>query len=218
VTCPLCFSADLTVYSRDKFRDYYFCPRCTLISVSRQNILTSSEEKARYDQHNNDSEDPRYRQYFQSVVDEILIHQTPHSLGLDFGCGATTLMEELLVAKGMTVDSYDKFYRPDETIWSKKYDFIILSEVIEHLSDPMGTMRALRMLLRENGSFYIRTRFYPDEKSAFQNWYYKQDQTHINFFSEDSMTWLARELGLNGPVGLPVKDLLLIESSHKALL
>lgn len=108
-------------------------------------------------------------------------------------------MSDLFKKKNFSVDSYDLYYFPDMTIWSKKFNFIILSEVIEHLRDPIKEMKRIRDLLLPDGKIFIKTKLHPGDKTLFENWFYKRDITHIQFFSDESLGYLAKELSMLGP-------------------
>lgn len=195
MNCPLCQSQAFSLFDRDKKRSFYKCHDCTLVFVPREQILKSEEEFNRYLAHQNDENDPYYRKYLSDVLNPTLrlLHQG--DVGLDFGCGKTKLLSTLYQDSGYLVDSYDVYFHPDEMIWKKEYDFIILSEVIEHLSDPLETMNQLNQILKPSGKIFIKTKFYPDSPQDFSNWFYKRDMTHVEFFNRTSMEILAHKLG-----------------------
>lgn len=191
--CPVCQSSNQGLFDQDKQRSYYFCHECSLVFVPRELCLTAELEKNRYNAHKNDENDPLYQQYFQQIVNAIHPYLASHMRGLDFGCGRTKLLEHLFAKKKVSVQSYDLYFYPDEVL-VPPYDFIILSEVIEHLRDPHQIMEDLAGQLRPGGSFFIKTKFYPPSSSDFKQWFYKRDQTHIQFFNEKSMNAMAQKL------------------------
>lgn len=197
MNCPLCQSSHTSLYDQDEFRHYHQCGGCELIFVPRSELVSSSEEKFRYDQHENHPDDPRYREYLKKIVDSIHPFLKPTSRGLDFGCGESTLLEQLFVEAGFPTRSYDLFYQNDESVLHEKYDFIILSEVIEHLREPREIMLQLKEQLNPGGVFGIKTRLQPLSKTEFSRWYYKKDPTHIQFFNPKSFEKLNEVLGLN---------------------
>ncbi|HHD84192.1 MAG TPA: class I SAM-dependent methyltransferase, partial [Campylobacteraceae bacterium] len=93
---------------------------------------------------------------------------------------------------GFSMDIYDCFYAPDETVFKKRYDFITSTEVIEHLHDPMGELTRLWTLLKPDGVLGIMTAFRVED---FADWYYKRDLTHIRFFTPKTFEWIAKKLG-----------------------
>jgi cyclopropane fatty-acyl-phospholipid synthase-like methyltransferase len=205
-SCPLCRSDKISEYSSDKFRSYQLCHACQLIFVPRSQLISQVEEKKRYDTHNNSEADSRYRAYLAQIVDLVVTEVKIGSRGLDFGCGSSTLMAEIFKERGFSVDSYDLFYHPQEFIWEKTYDFIILSEVIEHLREPLATMQALKSRLNPGGSFFIKTALSPDSKESFDKWFYKRDSTHIQFFQLPSLESLMEQMQMSS-LKILAKDL-----------
>lgn len=197
--CPLCSNLESTIHSEDKFRSYLKCDKCELIFVSRGQLILPDEEKARYDSHQNNPGDAGYQNYLNKMVELIAPKLHPGDSGLDFGCGRTTLLASLFESRGFILDSFDLYFFSHPEIWQKKYDFIVLSEVIEHLREPLEEMKKLRMLLNPGGQIFIKTKFYPESKLVFENWFYKRDKTHIQFFNPHSMHLLGQEISLRGP-------------------
>lgn len=200
--CPLCLDHNTQEYSRDKFRSYFQCTHCELIFVPRSQLISPADEHARYQHHENAADDVYYQKYLQQIRDQILPTLKPSQRGLDFGCGGTELLGELFQSKNFEVDSYDLYFFPREEIWNKKYHFIILSEVIEHLRDPLTEMQKLTQLLLPQGKIFIKTKLHPGDKSLFDNWFYKRDNTHVQFFNQTSLKELAKQLKMEGPIML----------------
>src|SRR4051812_7872387 len=104
--CPLCSSPDLTSWSEDKHRSYYFCKECSLISVPRNELIAVESEVDRYKAHENNENDPHYRHYLSQIAEAITPYLKAGQIGLDFGCGKTTLLENIFVEQGYEVVSY----------------------------------------------------------------------------------------------------------------
>lgn len=185
MSCPLCLSRDEELFSQDKQRSYQLCRSCGLVFVPRTELVSLSAEKDRYESHENSETDDGYRKYLGTIADAIRKEVGPSDHGLDFGSGKTKLLAELLSPN--PVESYDVYFHPDDSLLQKKYDFIVMSEVIEHLRDPRETMESLRNLSRK---FFIKTKWYP-EKEKFSEWFYKRDITHVQFFNETSFNALG---------------------------
>lgn len=198
--CPLCRNDSSTLFDQDNVRSYHRCDFCQLVFVPRDSIISPEEEKKRYDFHENSTADAGYRDYLNTIVENILPYVTNMKEGLDFGSGRSNLLQSLLEERGLSVDSYDLYYHPDETIWNKQYDFIILSEVIEHVKEPREVMENLRLLLRPQGKIFVKTKPYPADPIKFKNWFYKRDITHIQFFNQNAFEALAEVLNFCIPV------------------
>jgi hypothetical protein len=174
-------------------------------------MVSISAEFARYDTHINDEGDLRYQNYLSSIVNTAAPHLSAKDRGLDFGCGRTKLLARIFDQSGIETESYDIHYFPDEEIWNRKYDFIVLSEVIEHLRDPLETMIKLKTILNQSGKIFVKTKLLPEDYGAFKLWYYKNDPTHVQFFNQKSMELMARRLEFGSVIFLE-HDLSLIKA------
>ena len=74
----------------------------------------------------------------------------------------------------------------------QQYDFITASEVVEHLRQPRAELEKLWRQLNHNGVLGLMTKLVSDQ-AAFANWHYKNDRTHICFFSTTTFGWLAEQ-------------------------
>ena len=93
---------------------------------------------------------------------------------------------------GYSVDLYDKFYAKNDVVFEKQYDFITASEVVEHLRQPFVELSRLMGLLKSNGVLAIMTQILTPQID-FNQWYYKNDPSHIGFFSEKALNFLAEK-------------------------
>lgn len=192
--CPLCGGARIGAFHRDRRRDYLRCADCRLVFVPPTQYLDAATEKAEYDLHRNDPGDPGYRRFLSRLAGPLLARLPAHSSGLDFGCGPGPALAALLEEAGHQVVLYDPFYAPDRTALQGHYDFITATEVVEHLHRPDEELARLWRLLRPGGVLGLMTKLVIDVE-AFARWHYKNDPTHVCFFSRDSFAWLAREWG-----------------------
>ena len=189
--CPLCHSTDLSEFHVDRRRCYLRCDVCALVSVASAYHLSAAEEHAEYTKHENNPEDAGYRRFLGRLASPLLA-QLPHvSHGLDFGCGPGPTLSLMLEEHGHTVSLYDKFFNPDANVFNAKYDFICATEVIEHLHDPATELDRLWQCLRPGGVLAIMTKLVISQH-AFGQWHYKNDPTHIVFFSKETLEWLAQ--------------------------
>jgi hypothetical protein len=192
MTCPLCRSDDARTYSRDNRRDYYRCPVCSLVFVPRRQFLSPEEEKKRYDLHRNSSEDPGYRRFLSRMFIPLQRLLAPKSEGLDFGSGPAPSLSKMFEEAGHAVTTFDHFYEHVPAALEHYYDFITATEVVEHLHDPNKELERLWACLKEDGWLGIMTA-HAVEQEVFPLWYYKNDLTHVCFFSRQTFAWLARK-------------------------
>jgi hypothetical protein len=173
---------------------YRRCPYCLLIQLEPAFHLTPRDEKARYDEHNNDAGDERYLDFLKRLADPLCGLLAKGEAGLDFGCGPTPALAAIFTGRGFPTSAYDPFYFPDEKTLEHRYRFVAASEVFEHLREPAREIRRIDSLLEEGGFLAVMTRLY-DGSEPFERWWYRRDPTHISFFSRPTMAWIAAEMG-----------------------
>ena len=191
-TCPLCKSNQEESFYTDSYREYLKCSYCDFVFVPKIYHLSENDERARYDTHNNDPKDDRYRNFLSQLLSPLQERISVNSSGLDFGSGPGPTLSLMLKDCGHTVDLYDKFYAKNDFVFKKQYDFITASEVVEHLRQPMVELNRLMGLLKSNGILAIMTQILTP-KVDFSQWYYKNDPSHIGFFSEKALNYLAKK-------------------------
>jgi hypothetical protein len=87
---------------------------------------------------------------------------------------------------------YDPYYVPDSSVLKHSYDFISATEVVEHLYFPGDELSRLWSILAFGGTMGIMTKLVLD-RQAFSRWHYKNDPTHVCFFSRQTWQWWAQE-------------------------
>ena len=166
------------------------CLECDFVFVPSQYHLSQSEERKRYDTHNNNPEDPRYRQFLSQLTEPLNEIISSDSCGLDFGCGPGPTLSLMMQEKGHQMDLYDKFYARNQSVFEKSFDFITLTEVLEHLCDPVFELERLASILKSKGILAVMTQTLTQDID-FKSWYYKNDPSHIGFYNDKSLTCLA---------------------------
>ena len=180
MTCPLCAKRDPAFYHRDNARTYHRCRRCALVFVPPEAWLEPGAERARYEQHRNDPDDPRYRQFLAQLSEPLLERVSNGTVGLDFGSGPGPTLAVMLEEAGLKVRLFDPFYAPDETVWTERYAFIAASEVLEHLRDPAGELDRLFGVLNPGGWLGVMTKWVGSHDD-FVSWRYIRDPTPRRF-------------------------------------
>ncbi|SIQ74939.1 class I SAM-dependent methyltransferase [Aeromonas veronii] len=189
VSCPLCASHrsyPLLVAGKR----YHRCLACELVWLDEADHLDEAAEKAVYDGHDNQVDDPRYRSFLMRAFGEVLARVPLPASGLDFGCGPGPALVAMGREAGYQMAGYDKFYADFPELLTRQYDFITSTEVIEHIAEPRTVLAQLWDCLKPGGLLVLQTqRVLGDER--FKNWRYRHDPTHIVFFAEASFQVLA---------------------------
>lgn len=207
-TCPLCISSEIQDYYEDKKRRYLQCERCDLVFVATEFLPDRLQEKAEYDLHENSFEDTGYRQFLNRAFMPVTEKQTPPASGLDFGCGPAPVLADMLTQAGFSMKWYDPIYANDKSVLSGRYDFITCTEAIEHFHRPVQEISLLTSLLKPDGLLVIMTKRV-ETPEKFANWHYKNDMTHVSFFSASTFDYIGREYGFS--VTLYSKDVVLLK-------
>ncbi len=195
MNCTLC-GAETKTFWKSKNREFVACANCGGIQLLPEFYIPEDSEKERYLTHNNDVEDPRYQQFVSPITTRILNDFSVTNTGLDYGCGTGPVATTELEKQGFSVALYDPYFYPDKLVLKNSYDFIICCEVMEHFYDPAGEFRELSDKLNPGGKLYCKTSLY-SEDIDFDNWYYKNDPTHVFFYTEKSLLWIKENLGFS---------------------
>ncbi|MDG0817757.1 class I SAM-dependent methyltransferase [Bdellovibrio svalbardensis] len=200
--CLLCqtpHSAAFKVVKKPE-RSYYHCAQCDLIFMNPKERLDAAQEKARYDFHQN--EDMKgYRAFLEPLVKDVEqfaknAKREPSDVSvLDYGCGPTAFLGNWFTEKSFRVTNYDLYYFPDQDSLKKSYHVITSTEVWEHLYDPRAELVKMIKMLKTGGILAVMTSSHKGE-AAFHDWYYRRDLTHVTFFSEKTMKWIADHFNL----------------------
>jgi SAM-dependent methyltransferase len=118
----------------------------------------------------------------------------PGAEGLDYGCGPGPAASVMLGERGFPTQNYDLYFFPDETLLSRKYDFLVCTEVLEHLRRPAEDLARLDALLKPDGLLGVMTGVLEDDAS-FSGWWYRKDFTHIAFYRPETLGWIAGRFG-----------------------
>jgi hypothetical protein len=188
--CTLCHSDSTEDYHADSRRLYRQCRRCRLVFVPHNQHLSEEQEKAEYDLHRNRPQDTGYRRFLSRVFIPMTARLPVSAQGLDFGCGPGPTLSVMFAEAGYSMDVYDKFYAMDRKVFGRLYDFITCTEVVEHLAAPGETLNTLFAMLNPGGWLGVMTKMVIDQPS-FATWHYKNDMTHVAFFSRETFQWLA---------------------------
>ena len=208
MVCPLCSHDNISAYHFHPHRQFWQCDNCALVFVSPADYPDACAEKARYDQHQNDPADKRYRSFLQQLATPLLERLTVGSIGLDFGCGPGPALAHILQESRMTVELYDPYYFPNDTVWTTQYDFVTATEVVEHLHQPAQEFDRLFRALKPGGWLGIMSKW-ASHIPSFAASRYVRDMTHVCLYSPETLNWIARHW--NSTVDFPKTDIALFQ-------
>ncbi|MDA3956418.1 class I SAM-dependent methyltransferase [Oceanispirochaeta sp.] len=199
--CPICSVPGSPYYQiSHKNRPFLLCLECTLIYQEEMTLPSAEEERTRYELHRNDPADEGYRKWLHSFIHSSVLPWYKDGRILDFGSGPHPVLSDLLKEQGYPVVSYDPFFAPQ---WPGEHDFslILLCEVLEHISNPLSSFRKLCSLASEGTVLSLKTQFLTfsvfDSEGGkdFEQWWYKEDPTHIRFYNPRSLRILGERSG-----------------------
>jgi len=142
----------------------------------------------------------------------LLTPQEPVRL-LDFGCGEGTLlkMAQLFGVKAYGIDVSDSrteaLRRSGVEVWPSLEDFVaavgepvdavVLSQVLEHVADPLGLLRALHARMAPGGVLFVAV---PDCSGitvprTFDEFHKVQPIEHMNAFTPSSLRRMCERAG-----------------------
>ena len=205
-SCPLCLGASVARIHRsdDKHgvREFWICATCDLIFVPKAFHLDFESERERYLMHENDPDDPRYRDFLSRLWAVLKPILRPSDVGLDYGAGPGPALVSMAREDEFDMSAYDPHFAPDATALDRTYDFITCTETAEHFASPAEEFGRLTSLLKPDGLLGVMTSML-DERSAFPSWHYHRDPTHLAFYSTITMVWIAARHGLHVSVPTP---------------
>lgn len=193
--CTLCEEPLQHFYSRLN-KEYYYCGGCFSISMGQDCRLDSLQEKSHYEKHQNDVNDHGYQNFVSPIVNAIKNQFSENHLGLDFGSGTAPVITKMLQDIHYNIQSYDFYFENNQALLNQKYDYIACCEVMEHFYDPKKEFEKLASMLLPNGKLFCKTSLY-SEQINFDSWYYKNDLTHVFFYHEKTIAWIAKEFNFS---------------------
>ncbi|UXI01205.1 class I SAM-dependent methyltransferase [Photobacterium sp. TY1-4] len=196
-TCPLCQHQSADAFVEDRLRAYFRCQACALIFADPAALLAPADEKAVYDQHENNPADQGYRRFLNRLAEPLSERLGPAPLdGLDFGCGPGPTLSVMLAEMGHQMAIYDPYFADEPALLEATYDFVTCTEAIEHFYTPAREWALLLNMVKPGGWLGLMTKLATDAE-AFARWHYKNDPTHVSFFSRETFRFLARRDGLS---------------------
>jgi len=190
--CPLCAGPSRPFHRTD--RDFLRCGACALTFVPASQHLSPEAERARYATHRNSPEDAGYRAFLDRLLAPLSARLPAGARGLDYGSGPGPTASVMMRERGFAMTDYDPFFAPNEPEPGAPYDFLVCTEVAEHLRRPAEVFARLDALLAPGGTLGVLTGVLEDD-AAFPSWWYHKDPTHIAFYRPETLAWVADRFG-----------------------
>jgi len=188
----LCGGASRFYHRSD--REFLRCGTCALTFVPAGLHASPQEEKARYETHRNSPADAGYRAFLDRLLLPLAARLAPGASGLDFGSGPGPTASVMMRERGFVMRDYDPYFAPDEAALRDVCDFIVCTEVVEHLRRPAETFARLDDLLKPGGTLGVLTGVLEDD-AAFPAWWYHRDHTHVDFYRPETLAFIAKRHG-----------------------
>lgn len=208
--CTLCQTSQVDLLCRVEGFEYLRCGTCALVFLDSKHFLSPEAEKSRYETHNNNPSDTRYREFLGTLATPLLRVLPGESEGLDFGSGPGPTLSLMLSEKGHLMRIYDPYFAPDNRALTFTYDFITATEVVEHFQNPRREFTRLIQMLRPGAWLAIMTKFW--RGGDFGSWYYRRDPTHVAFYSVETFHWIAQQWGL--AISFPNENVVFFQRSE----
>ncbi len=153
-----------------------------------------------------------YNEYFNAMIETIRRYKNPKYL-LDVGCGIGLFLQKIKVIgwKAVGVDmskaavgyarahGLEVYLGKIEEITFKPgtFDVITLFQTIEHIKDPLKTLKKIYSLLLKGGMLLITT---PSEESLMARvlgkyWFGYRNIEHLYFFNKQSLASMQKKVG-----------------------
>ncbi len=205
--CIVCGTLETQPFLNIDGKNYHRCSHCMATILDPAQRLSPETEYALYLEHKNSSTDSGYRKFLSRLADPLLKKLAFGKTGIDYGCGPEPVLAQMLTDAGHKVSLFDPFFFPDDHLLDQEYDFITCTETIEHFHRPVEEFSRFNRMLRPGGWLAVMTCFQTDD-SLFSSWHYRRDPTHVVFYRETTLHYIARDFGWSCEI--PIKDVALM--------
>lgn len=209
--CIVCDTHSAVFFADVASQTYLRCSTCQATFLDPTQRISIKEEHVRYREHQNNPADKGYRLFLTKLAEPLLQLLPPQAKGLDYGCGQGSALAAMLGEAGHRMTLFDPLFYPDTKALDDLYDFITCTETIEHFHRPSEEFARLDRLLRPGGWLALMTCFQTDD-NHFASWHYRRDSTHVVFYREATLRYIARQFGWRCTI--PVKDVAIMQKPH----
>jgi SAM-dependent methyltransferase len=181
-----------------KARSYHLCPDCDLVFLDPAKRPSAADARARYLLHENSLGEAGYRDMLEKFIDTAIApYLHPPRAVLDYGSGPAPSMGALLGERGYSASSWDPEFSPEPDNRSGPFAAVIMHEVLEHCFSPANALRDAASMLPPGGILAVSTLSRPRNPEDFLRWWYREDITHVSFYSKECLSAICREAGFD---------------------
>ncbi len=215
IQCPFCENINL-IEEIIANKRYFQCLQdgCGGFFVHSDSFNTHAEQKKRYLLHTNTLEKKEesngYRLYLEKFISIVLDYEKNSERGtnihalFDYGSGPYPALVMILKEYNMKfvfkndvqVKHWDPFFYPNGDFFEHGADIVFCLEVIEHFENASEGFEGLAKACAPGGLIAIQTQLAPKSFDEFKRWWYKDDFTHVSFYTLNSIEECAKRVGL----------------------
>jgi pseudouridine kinase len=187
-------------------RVYLQCADCGGIFLARDFLPAANDERKRYEQHRNSTDDQGFRAYLERFIDPVLATvvrvsgDEPVRTVFDYGSGPEPVLVSMLRERGFDVRGWDPFFAPETLPFEGGADLVVCHEVAEHFFEPRRDFALMAATVKPGGHLAVGTMTVPsagmEARKFFTAWWYRQDSTHVSFFTESALKTVGESAGL----------------------
>lgn len=200
----------------------YECENCRLGFVNQKKIVKKNLDKL-YRLNEYKKEEEMIVSRLNLIIDNIVKYISSGTV-LEIGPGHGLLSSLLLKKGNFKLDVVEPYLNPHYLSGQpyklhkidlnrflktnkKKFDLIVMFDVIEHLEDPFASLQNLKDILRKDGVLVIQTPNYQSlMQSMTKKWSWWMIEDHKWFFTPRSLQKALRKNGLNYVFGRTYED------------
>lgn len=204
--CVFCLGHDLENFVIGG-KGYRHCGDCGGLFLVRDFLPSADDERKRYELHHNSASDSGFRTYLETFIDPVLVNVShyagdePVRTVFDYGSGPEPVLVEILRDRGFDVRGWDPFFAPETLPFEGGADLVICHEVAEHFFEPRRDFTLMAKAVKPGGYLAVGTMLLPsggaEVRDFFKTWWYRQDSTHISFYTELALKTVGASTGLD---------------------
>lgn len=168
-----------------------------------EDFMPAALQKQRYLLHNNTLENEGYLQFLKKFIDPILEKTSRIDFIVDYGCGPAPCLLQLLeryrasgkIPQAVRLFGWDPFFQPE--LPHEAADLVTCLEVAEHFENPAADFEKLAKVCHSGAFVAVGTKIWRQPAERFETWWYKEDLTHVSFYSEYSLRLCAQRVSLH---------------------